>query len=63
MDAQRRINLELLVKQQECYDEQGKIIPKKVDEFAYLARSHHDAGYNTLKYDLKIRQMQNEIHR
>ena len=61
MDAQRRINLELLLKQQQCYDSQGKLIPEKVNEFYCLARSHHDAGYNTLKYDLKVREMQRSL--
>lgn len=60
-DAQRRINLELLVAQQKCYDDKGKLIPKYVEEFAELCRTHHFCGYNVLKYDLKVREMQRSL--
>lgn len=53
-----RIKLELRVAEIECYDDKGRIIPSELDRFADIVRKYHFEGYNVLKYDLKIREMQ-----
>ena len=58
MEVSKRIELELKVAELECYDDEGKLIEEELTRFAELTRKYHFSGYNVLKYDLKIRELQ-----
>ena len=63
MEINKRIDLELKVAELECYDDDGKLIQEELERFAELTRKYHFSGYNVLKYDLRIREMQKRISR